>query len=81
MTKRYESKNKIHMTGTMTNPMIGVLGLWKEKLLLRAWRQEYYFHTESSDSSLLTSEGEEVKCVSKENLKSKLDLDLIFCLK
>ena len=31
------------MTGAMTNPMNGFLRLWKEKLLLRISRQEFFF--------------------------------------
>ena len=31
------------MTGAMTNPMNGVLRLWKEKLLLWTYRQELFF--------------------------------------
>ena len=46
------SNTQIHMTGAMTNPMNGILRLWKETLLLRLIDKKFFL-TERSDSSHL----------------------------
>ena len=36
------NNSEIHMTGAMTNPMNGILRLWKEKLLLRLIDKNFF---------------------------------------
>ena len=37
------NNSEIHMTGAMTNPMNGILRLWKEKTFDATNRQELFF--------------------------------------
>ena len=59
----------MHMTGVMTNPINGVLRLWKT--FLGALIHLYLLSPRGWGGG---------RCVSKENLKFELDIDLVFSI-
>ena len=50
------------MSGAMTNPMTGILRLWKEKTFVATNRQEFFFIQRALTHIYCFSQGEEGRC-------------------